>query len=971
MNKILIHKLLKNLWNHPELVYKILINTDLEKVKENVAPFIVNNFYCNHLSGNYIENNLLYIFTLMLKDEINKLENINQVDNFLENTKCGYLLEQIQKIPDIQIYFKNVILKTVEKIERNSSSREINFNVLEREKEFTELIQKEEKNSKNYNVNNYDIISQIVNSKVTDQCINSSIEDSKKKCEKHNKLFMEKYTPDIGNKEFVTFAEKAKEQKNQILYDYFTKFKEDTNSKKTSDLYSNKGLMKNLFDTKYSQSLLYIYQNDFLEVISFIDQLIEDLIKSILLLPKSIKCICKIISILIRNKFNNISKIEEFSFISRFLIGKLLNPIMSFPSFNALISDFVVSRNTLKNIKVMNFILAKLFSGKLFVNDTIERDYTPFNLYFIDKIEKILQFLDKSTNINLPQFIELCAKNKLPNNYLYDFFTENQDEIYASISICFNINNIICLIQGLEKEQNLIDPTFFKIFQRLKTEKTINQILSTDNAILMRHKENLKSKIKDKEKEKDKEFVIENYYIYNDGEIEKKYKGLFSINNKFVDFYFNKKKKEGKNKSNLDENLKNIMKVKKYLCSSLGDFRLLNKSDFNIGTTSDTKKMLNEIKLYMSLPNFILSNNTIPSTWYINSILEYLNKIPEDYKKNDFKKLFCELTEDLNNSIDLLDFEKLIVFRNKTKFIDKMINYFENVKDLMNTININEKIKQIAEESFIPVDISFNYDDKEKKFELRKSNINKKQFEDKLTFENHKKKITSLKTIESFTRCFPDLSKYQIAQEKNPFTIINELNINTKINNYFDIIKKELTKKDKIKDVIDIYLEKLEDYIMDKIYEKIYPPEPDEIDNKIYKKTVLLSTNESFLLSDKDYIYDSMMPDILNEFEKINNAKTPNQKLNCIKKIMTNIINLIKFNEGEDKEVGEDDIAPVLNYVFINAQPFKIYTDIEFIKIFLLEDCKNDKNLENIESMYKLILKDSISDNNSKSTQQS
>ena len=121
MNKILIHKLLKTIWNHPELVYKILINTDLEMVKENVAPFIVNNFYCNHLSGNYIENNLLYIFTLMLKDEINKLENINQVDNFLEDTKCGYLLEQIQKIPDIQIYFKNVILKIVEKIERNSS----------------------------------------------------------------------------------------------------------------------------------------------------------------------------------------------------------------------------------------------------------------------------------------------------------------------------------------------------------------------------------------------------------------------------------------------------------------------------------------------------------------------------------------------------------------------------------------------------------------------------------------------------------------------------------------------------------------------------------------------------------------------------------------------------------------------------------------------------------------------------------
>ena len=964
MNRIYIQKLLKTLWNHPELVYKILTNSDVEKVKENVAPFIVNNFYCNHLSGNYIENNLLYIFTLMLKDEIDKLEDIKQVDNFLEDTKCGYLLEQLQKIPDIQIYFKNVILKTVEKIERNSSSREINFNVLEREKEFTDLIHNEQEKSQNYNINQNDIISQIVNSKVTDQSINSSIEDSMKKYEKNKKLFMEKYTPNIGSKEFGALAEKAKEENKKILYDYFIKFKEDTNSKKTSDLYSNKGLMKNLFNTKYSESLLYIYQNDFLEVISFIDQLIEDLMKSILLLPKSIKCICKIISILIRNKFNNISKIEEFSFISKFLIGKLLNPIISFPSFNALISDFVVSRNTLKNIKIMNYVLDKLFSGKLFQNNSIERDYTPFNLYFLDKIDKILQFLEKSTTINLPQFIELCTNNKLPNNYLYDFFTENQEEIYASISICFNINNIICLIKGLEKEQNLIDPSFKKIFHQLK--KKIDEFINTDNLILNRHKENLKSKNKDKEK--DKEFVIENLYIYNDEEIEKKYIGLFSINNKFVDFYLDKKKKEGKNKNNLDENMKNIMKVKKYLCSSLGDFRLLNKSDFNIGTTSDTKKMLNEIKLYMSLPNFILSNNTIPSTWYINSILEYLNKIPEEYKKNDFKKLFTELTDDLNNSIDELDFEKLIVFRNKIKFINKMIDYFENVKVLMNTIDINEKIKQIAEESFIPVDIAFVYDDNEQKFELKKSNVNKKHFDNKIIYENHKKNMTSLKTIESFTRCFPDLSKYQQFQGKNPFTIINELNINKKINNYFDIIKKELTKKEKI-NVIDTYLEKLEDYIMDKIYEKIYPPEPDEVDNKIYKKTVMLSANESFLISDKDYIYDSMMPDILNEFGKINIAKTPNQKLNCIKKIMTDIINLIKFNEGVDKEVGEDGIAPVLNYVFVNAQPFKIYTDIEFIKIFLLDECKNDKNLENIESMYKLVLKDSNPDNNSRNSQ--
>ena len=62
-----------------------------------------------------MENNLLYIITLLLKDEIDTLENIDQVDNFLENTKCGFLLKELQKMPDIQIFFKKVILKTKSK----------------------------------------------------------------------------------------------------------------------------------------------------------------------------------------------------------------------------------------------------------------------------------------------------------------------------------------------------------------------------------------------------------------------------------------------------------------------------------------------------------------------------------------------------------------------------------------------------------------------------------------------------------------------------------------------------------------------------------------------------------------------------------------------------------------------------------------------------------------------------------------
>ena len=93
INKVFISSLLSTLWNFPEAMYNILINSESDILKTNLAPFIVNNFYSNYLSGNYMENNLLYIIALMLKDEIDTLQDINEYESFLENTNCGILLE--------------------------------------------------------------------------------------------------------------------------------------------------------------------------------------------------------------------------------------------------------------------------------------------------------------------------------------------------------------------------------------------------------------------------------------------------------------------------------------------------------------------------------------------------------------------------------------------------------------------------------------------------------------------------------------------------------------------------------------------------------------------------------------------------------------------------------------------------------------------------------------------------------------
>jgi len=955
-HKVYLDPFLNSLWQLPDIMYKILIKSDPEDVKNNLAPFVVHNFYCNLLSGNYIENNLLYIIALTLKDEIDKLENINQVVKFLDDTICGYLLEQLQKMPDIQIFFKNVILKTVETIERTCSSKVINFSIKEKEKEFAKI---EELGSRKGS-KTVDISSDLMEPE--QKQINPNQKNESQKDLKN--LFMKYYIADLSAKDFDALAQKAKNEDKTNLANYFSKFVEEIKSKGEA-LYYNKIFIKEINDKKYSNQILKLYESDFLQIISFAEQIIKDLMKNILFLPNTIKFICKIISILIKNKFTNISKIEENAFISKFIFNRLLNPIVSFPSFNALISDFVISGNTIENIKVINFVLSKLFSGKLFENN--QQDccyYTPFNRFILDKMETILSFFEKAINVNLPKFIEQLANNELPEDYQYDYFKENEEQIYANISICFNLNNIECLIKGLQKNKEIFekidkkDLNMQKIkycYERYSSKAVFDDFRKIDEALLIQNKEKLKKTDKSK---KNKKVEIENFYIYNSNVIEEKYAELFSLNNKNGIFYI--KAKKGDKTGELREEERNIIKVKNYLCSSLGDYRLLNKSDFNLDSTSDTRKLLNEIKSYMSLPNFILSNNTIPSTWYINSILDYLNKMPDDYKENDYKKLFDELTKNLNDSINKLNFEILILFRNKLKFIGKIYDYYENVKVLMDTININEKIKQIAEETFIPMDLTFKYEENSKKFELKKSGVNKKQFEDNIAIiHEHKKNRTKIsltfKTVEAFTRYFPNLTKYQILQGTSPIEIINELSINEKLNNYFGIIKKEMLKIPEIKEQENLYKGKIEDYIMNKIYNKIYPLEPDEIDGEIYKQTIKLSWVDPYTIIKKDYIYDNILPDILNEFEKINIMKSPYQKLKCIERINKHIANLIKFNEGLDKEVGAEDITPILNYAFIKAHPFKIYTDIQFIKLFLPQNGENDFSISNMELMYTIV----------------
>ena len=84
------------LWEDPKLLSTLLLNSDINDVKKYLAPFIVNDFYLNILSSNLIENNLMYVLALILKQEIKDLDKKEDYEFFLENSVGGFLLEQLK-----------------------------------------------------------------------------------------------------------------------------------------------------------------------------------------------------------------------------------------------------------------------------------------------------------------------------------------------------------------------------------------------------------------------------------------------------------------------------------------------------------------------------------------------------------------------------------------------------------------------------------------------------------------------------------------------------------------------------------------------------------------------------------------------------------------------------------------------------------------------------------------------------------
>ena len=434
------------------------------------------------------------------------------------------------------------------------------------------------------------------------------------------------------------------------------------------------------------------------------------------------------------------------------------------------------------------------------------------------------------------------------------------------------------------------------------------------------------------------------YYLITDLLVNKNYNYIFDSNQSNYHFFI-KELKECKNEEDINKNI--IIKVKNFISSLLCNYRQLVKTDFDEGTTNKIEDILKELKSFMKSSDFVI-DGSIPSEWYVDSLIEYLKKLPENLKNNEYELLFKDLENDLNKSIKELDFETLSICLNKTKYVHKGIIFYENTKRILIDISLNNKVAKIVEKAPIKVELKFYYnnDGKKKKFKIKTLGTKKKQLFllDNMT-EKKKNKSKICHTVKDFCDKFPNLVEYQQKQLIDVFKMQFELEIPKKLESYFQIIKDYLSKTKKMDEkALDIINEKIYDYIMSKIYSKIFPTESDNKDDKIFQNTIKLSWVEPkhFIPGKKNYVYDSFLPDVIKNFDLLYKEKSPRKKIISISNIFTSISNLVKFNNEGVDNIGVDDQMPILNYSLVKAHPVRIYSICRFLELYI-GDLRNKK----------------------------
>ncbi len=152
------------------------------------------------------------------------------------------------------------------------------------------------------------------------------------------------------------------------------------------------------------------------------------------------------------------------------------------------------------------------------------------------------------------------------------------------------------------------------------------------------------------------------------------------------------------------------------------------------------------------------------------------------------------------------------------------------------------------------------------------------------------------------------------------------------------LVKKEKVVKRFSKDEVDSIAIELENYVLFKLYDKLYPTKLSKDDIRFYKKCCRLDFIKPHnIITDKNIVNEKLLETSKDYLNEINNKYTPADKIKSISKSFAILQNSITFCSGK-KELGVDDTIKPLIYVLMKTKPKSIFTNYNYCQLFLNGD---------------------------------
>ena len=719
--------------------------------------------------------------------------------------------------------------------------------------------------------------------------INNSFIDKKRESVRFD-IFNDLYTKEL-NKE--TLLDLIDNEDDREMEEYLLKQLNIIQENEKSNVFTNTKLINEIIHSGINaeelEQVILIYKYHFESIKIFLDELFTSLILNQENVPYMLRAICTIITKLLSIKFKNASSI-------------------------------IRDKNRNLKIKTAIKILQKFINCELY-NSTKSDEYffTIFNPYFIEIMPFIIEFYRELSSSKLPINIEKLLINKKENkqdnsNIKYDYLKMHPEERLEHQSICITYKDILTLYEVIKNNENelLIDNTniMAKYLKKLKF-----------------HEKDLKEKVQKDEENSKKTFIYFSELISDDD-----LKKLLNL------------KKEQNLSFQTDENLAEtdyalsiLTKIKFCINTIMKHLNILSKSNFYSNETDSTKDFVKDLNKMIHMEGFseILKEKKLPLEWYGLYLQSNIENIPQNYKENNYALLYNELIEESKkNLLKIQNDDSLNILYSKIINSEKMIDI--GLNNLKRTVN--NKIKYDAIEfiknSNNPVILDIGKQNEQITYIGIREDTHIKGKN-----ETNDKNIISIKckNIIEFCNNFPDIDSDDV------FVLEEEIELVKNLNEYFEIIYKNI-EKDPI--FTDYSVEEkqnvekqIENFIYVQLYEKLYCKTSIKADNDVYTNSVRLSWVKPQMLDKSLSQLDEKMVQLIISFiNNMNEEKSPSNKLREFENIyfiINNIITLYGYNK--------DTFINILAYILIKCKQTKLYSTLRYIQIFLNDDIREEK----------------------------